>query len=163
MNAMLTCAHQFDLGQVLERLHAYKVRDTIQKVTRSAPEEFPAIGEERYHVAMMDYGVKQNMIDCLRRRGCSVTALPAFSSDSELVTIDGSYNQLEKLDALEGLKMLNKVLMDYNAEISSVNGLSSCPALYLVSVYGTKVVNADTRSEERRVGKECRSRWSPYH
>ena len=23
--------------------------------------------------------------------------------------------------------------------------------------------NLDTRSEERRVGKECRSRWSPYH
>ena len=22
---------------------------------------------------------------------------------------------------------------------------------------------ADKRSEERRVGKECRSRWSPYH
>ena len=21
----------------------------------------------------------------------------------------------------------------------------------------------DKRSEERRVGKECRSRWSPYH
>ena len=26
------------------------------------------------------------------------------------------------------------------------------------------IVNGDpTRSEERRVGKECRSRWSPYH
>ena len=24
-------------------------------------------------------------------------------------------------------------------------------------------VPAGTRSEERRVGKECRSRWSPYH
>ena len=23
--------------------------------------------------------------------------------------------------------------------------------------------NAGIRSEERRVGKECRSRWSPYH
>ena len=23
--------------------------------------------------------------------------------------------------------------------------------------------NLDERSEERRVGKECRSRWSPYH
>ena len=23
--------------------------------------------------------------------------------------------------------------------------------------------NAQARSEERRVGKECRSRWSPYH
>ena len=22
---------------------------------------------------------------------------------------------------------------------------------------------SDVRSEERRVGKECRSRWSPYH
>ena len=28
------------------------------------------------------------------------------------------------------------------------------------------IINADMnvpRSEERRVGKECRSRWSPYH
>ena len=25
-----------------------------------------------------------------------------------------------------------------------------------------KMIN-DERSEERRVGKECRSRWSPYH
>ena len=23
--------------------------------------------------------------------------------------------------------------------------------------------NSEVRSEERRVGKECRSRWSPYH
>ena len=30
----------------------------------------------------------------------------------------------------------------------------------------TAVVNGqfkEVRSEERRVGKECRSRWSPYH
>ena len=26
-----------------------------------------------------------------------------------------------------------------------------------------KVVAPEGRSEERRVGKECRSRWSPYH
>ena len=28
---------------------------------------------------------------------------------------------------------------------------------------GAVAVLAVTRSEERRVGKECRSRWSPYH
>ena len=28
---------------------------------------------------------------------------------------------------------------------------------------GKGVQKADDRSEERRVGKECRSRWSPYH
>ena len=27
----------------------------------------------------------------------------------------------------------------------------------------TGLCSAATRSEERRVGKECRSRWSPYH
>ena len=30
-------------------------------------------------------------------------------------------------------------------------------------LYGRKVKGYDERSEERRVGKECRSRWSPYH
>ena len=28
---------------------------------------------------------------------------------------------------------------------------------------GADAVKLQTRSEERRVGKECRSRWSPYH
>src|SRR2546425_13295864 len=28
---------------------------------------------------------------------------------------------------------------------------------------GVKAANLYGRSEERRVGKECRSRWSPYH
>ena len=32
-----------------------------------------------------------------------------------------------------------------------------------VAVTGKKRQEKLTRSEERRVGKECRSRWSPYH
>ena len=28
---------------------------------------------------------------------------------------------------------------------------------------GNGLLEFDSRSEERRVGKECRSRWSPYH
>ena len=40
--------------------------------------------------------------------------------------------------------------------------------LYLKSAASTKFAEQRTkdlkdRSEERRVGKECRSRWSPYH
>ena len=31
------------------------------------------------------------------------------------------------------------------------------------SAYEIDIREAFTRSEERRVGKECRSRWSPYH
>src|SRR5260370_27769319 len=32
-----------------------------------------------------------------------------------------------------------------------------------VSPLLTQAIAAALRSEERRVGKECRSRWSPYH
>ena len=31
------------------------------------------------------------------------------------------------------------------------------------NTHGTESEEKNTRSEERRVGKECRSRWSPYH
>ena len=36
---------------------------------------------------------------------------------------------------------------------------------YLIVYINSNVAYADVwqRSEERRVGKECRSRWSPYH
>src|ERR671923_2853708 len=33
----------------------------------------------------------------------------------------------------------------------------------LVVTQDSKVQKPEDRSEERRVGKECRSRWSPYH
>src|SRR3712207_9498314 len=32
-----------------------------------------------------------------------------------------------------------------------------------ISHTGLQLLNSKKRSEERRVGKECRSRWSPYH
>ena len=39
--------------------------------------------------------------------------------------------------------------------------------LYGVNIMDVKEIiniqNVRSRSEERRVGKECRSRWSPYH
>ena len=44
------------------------------------------------------------------------------------------------------------------------------PALLTYTVAGDntkkkslEILKSISRSEERRVGKECRSRWSPYH
>ena len=90
MNGMLTCAEHFNVAEVMERLRSYEVKDTIRRVTRTEPEVFDAHGEEKHLVAVMDYGVKQNMIECLRRRGCAVTILPA-STPAETV-LSGGYD-----------------------------------------------------------------------
>ena len=47
----------------------------------------------------------------------------------------------------------NRVRYDENYKNGNVPTLESFKEFY----------GYDTRSEERRVGKECRSRWSPYH
>ena len=40
----------------------------------------------------------------------------------------------------------------------------NCPLFgYTIHCVFELVTDEKTRSEERRVGKECRSRWSPYH
>src|SRR3712207_8466857 len=53
------------------------------------------------------------------------------------------------------------------------DGLAQLAVLTSLQVYAVEVARPDelpgveqlapVRSEERRVGKECRSRWSPYH
>ena len=55
------------------------------------------------------------------------------------MTIDGTNNLLDSLDNLAGLENLNNVLMDYNADITSVDALASCHLLMQVNVYGTQV------------------------
>ena len=79
MNGMITCAEHFNVAEILEKLKHYRVEGTVERVSRKEPEDCPAYGEEKYRVAMMDYGVKQNMIECLRHRGCHVTVFPALT------------------------------------------------------------------------------------
>ena len=61
--------------------------------------------------------------------------------------------------------MLFKETLDYSGAVKDLGGyfaLMSIPVVPLVFIlpFTTGIL---TRSEERRVGKECRSRWSPYH
>ena len=55
-------------------------------------------------------------------------------------------------DVLNSYEKLNNIdrFKDFNLDIA-------VPAIEECSKF------AEERSEERRVGKECRSRWSPYH
>src|SRR2546429_4522863 len=51
----------------------------------------------------------------------------------------------------------------FEADEDLRNGAAPPPHLYLAMAPPSDATAAKTRSEERRVGKECRSRWSPYH
>ena len=87
MNGMITCAEHFNVNNVMEKLRAYRVEGTVEKVSRPVKEVFaPVDSEQRFRVALMDYGVKQNMIDCLRRRGCEVTVYPAHTGADEVLS-----------------------------------------------------------------------------
>ena len=50
-----------------------------------------------------------------------------------------------------------------NSEIEEYNQSEEESSDETVSEIQDAPINPETRSEERRVGKECRSRWSPYH
>ena len=48
---------------------------------------------------------------------------------------------------------------------SPVGKISEKSGIHRRNVYDSlnRLIEKGLRSEERRVGKECRSRWSPYH
>src|SRR5215203_4251406 len=52
------------------------------------------------------------------------------------------------------------LILDGVPQADPFGGWVNWPAYDPASLAGIRVVR---RSEERRVGKECRSRWSPYH
>ena len=52
----------------------------------------------------------------------------------------------------------------YEAALAESQALKTIPAnAYDLLIAGDSLALRLRRSEERRVGKECRSRWSPYH
>ena len=65
------------------------------------------------------------------------------------------YNKLSDLSNLEAIK--DRLPQDKVEDLS----FDSDTLSFTVSPVGQ--LTLQIRSEERRVGKECRSRWSPYH
>ena len=90
--------------------------------------------------------------------------LPAFASNFVLIELFG-WAMILGMIALSLM-----FLAGYGGMVSLVQMTVAGCAGYMVAIFGTSAV-ADIslnwpwwlRSEERRVGKECRSRWSPYH
>src|SRR5687768_4717019 len=62
------------------------------------------------------------------------------------------------------VRLAKEALQDSDVLVSTVVGFPHGSNLTSIKVAeAEKAMDEGARSEERRVGKECRSRWSPYH
>ncbi len=119
MNGMITCAEHFSVPECLERIRAYRVEGTVERVTRREAQVYPALGERRLRVALMDYGVKENMIRCLQNRGCEVTVFPARTPAEAVLSggFDGVMLSNGPGDPADNVEIITEVRKLYESEL----------------------------------------------
>jgi carbamoyl-phosphate synthase small subunit len=74
--------------QALERLRhspGYEGIDFTRKVTAETPYEWAAEGEQKYRVALLDCGVKYNILRSLAKLGCRTTVFPCTASPGQIL------------------------------------------------------------------------------
>ena len=69
---------------------AYRVSGVLSEVTCAAPKTYPAEGVQCFRVALLDYGMKRNILQELRQRGCAVTVYPAETAAETILA--GGYD-----------------------------------------------------------------------
>ena len=97
-------------------------------------------------------GTVQRLVECCAFAASGAPDLPYYYYDIPVLTgvrfnpVDFIRLAKEQIPNFAGIKFTNPDL-----------------ALYQTTLNYDETVDIPWRSEERRVGKECRSRWSPYH
>lgn len=87
MNGLITVEENPNVESKLNLIRAYRVQGTVEKTTRSQLQVYPGDGPR---VALLDLGVKENMIRSLHNRGCEVTVFPAHTP-AQLI-LDGGFD-----------------------------------------------------------------------
>ena len=82
MNGMITTNENYDLDEIMPKLHAYRTGNVVEKVTCTEKSVLKGNG---YKVALMDFGAKKNIAKSLNERGCEVTIYPAYTSAEEII------------------------------------------------------------------------------
>jgi len=91
--AMRACLSTIDLDEasVIEKARQsppMENRELASVVTTKEPYEFPAVGEERFHVVCYDFGVKRNSLRELARLGVRTTVVPASTSAADVLALN---------------------------------------------------------------------------
>ncbi len=82
MNALICDKVPEDLSM----LRSYRVTDALMAVTCREKKTYTPEGWTKYRVALLDYGMKGNILRELTRRGCEVTVCPAATTAEEILS-----------------------------------------------------------------------------
>ena len=97
-----------------------------------------------------------DLIRRLKDKGAKVTPVMTQSAENFVTPMSVS--------ALAQEKVFNQLFdLTDEAEMGHIELSRSADLIIVVPASADFIARTATRSEERRVGKECRSRWSPYH
>ena len=113
MNGAITTEYSEEKREeLLAEIRSYSIVDAVKAVTCSEP---TVHGKgEKYKVALLDFGCKNNIVRCLVKRGCEVTVLPAFATAEEIKAMDvdgvmlsnGPGDPAENVQIIENLRSI---------------------------------------------------------
>lgn len=76
-----------EIPKDLSAIQSYAVLGGVKQASSTGVHFFPAEGEEKYHVALLDYGAKHHIVESLQERGCRVTVLPHNTSAEDVLAL----------------------------------------------------------------------------
>lgn len=93
MRGMITTDENYDFDECMKRIKAWKMGHVVLDVTCKEKIFYPGDG---FKVAVIDLGVKKNIVKSLLARGCQVTVYPAETPAEEIIA-----------DAPDGIMLTN--------------------------------------------------------
>ena len=72
-------------SEIDEKIKAFSNTDAVKNVTTKEKYEIDGNGK---HIAIMDFGIKTNILRCFQKRGCKLTVFPASATADEVLSVN---------------------------------------------------------------------------
>lgn len=110
MKGVIT-VNELDEQEINSKIKSFTNKDAVMNVTTQ--EKYVIDGPGK-HVAVMDFGVKTNILRCFNKRGCKLTVFPASATAEEVLSVNpdlvflsnGPGDPQDLPEAIENIKIL---------------------------------------------------------
>lgn len=115
MKAIITTRKHIKEKEIKKYFDDFSMKDAVEVVTRKEVEVFE---NEGLHLAVLDFGIKQNILDELYKRGCKLTVLPAYTSVEDILKVkpdgvflsNGPADPTDLTEIVENVKKLMDII-----------------------------------------------------